>query len=85
MRRFFLLLTYIIFIGHCGSAQSQAAVSASEGGYGMLKTNIAVDYNHTWNRVDNGFSARASYEFFKNSNIIGKTKRAILENEMCNF
>ena len=67
MRRFFLLLAYIIFIGHCGSAQSQAAVSASEGGYGMLKTNIAVDYNHTWNRVDNGFSARASYEFFKNS------------------
>ena len=67
MKRFFLLLAYIIFIGHCGSAQSQAAVSASEGGYGMLKTNIAVDYNHTWNRVDNGFSARASYEFFKNS------------------
>lgn len=66
MKGIFVLLAYIIFIGHYMSAQSQAAVNASEGGYGMLKTNLAVDYNHTWNRLDNSFSARASYEFFSN-------------------
>ncbi|MDE7470240.1 MAG: hypothetical protein K2M57_02200 [Paramuribaculum sp.] len=66
MKRIITLLAAIVSIWGCVSAQSQAAVNASEGGYGMLKTNVAIDYNHTWNRVDNGFSARASYEFFRN-------------------
>ena len=51
------------------SAQSQAAVNVSEGGYGMLKTNIGVDYEHVWGMAGDCFSARVSYELFSNRNV----------------
>lgn len=53
----------------CSKAQSQTEVAASEGGYGMIRTNIAIQYDHTWGRVSDGFAARVSYEFIKKQNI----------------
>lgn len=48
------------------SAQTQADVNVSEGGYGLVKTNLNMLYNHGFGAIQNGFSARASYEFFSN-------------------
>lgn len=47
-------------------AQTQSDVNVSEGGYGMIKTNITVNYDHTWNAVSDGFGARVSYQAYKN-------------------
>lgn len=46
--------------------QTQSDVSISEGGYGMVKTNITTSYDHRWGDIQDGFSARVSYEFFRN-------------------
>lgn len=49
-----------------GLAQTQSDVNVSEGGYGMVKTNISVSADHTWGAVSDGFGARVSYEAYKN-------------------
>lgn len=51
------------------SAQSEADVRVSEGGYGIVKTNVTVIYDHTFGRVTDGFNARVSYEFLKKRHI----------------
>lgn len=48
------------------SAQTQADVNVSEGGYGLVKTNLNMSYDHGFGAIQDGFSARASYEFFRN-------------------
>ena len=48
------------------SAQTQADVNVSEGGYGLVKTNFNMSYDHGFGAIQDGFSARASYEFFRN-------------------
>lgn len=48
------------------SAQTQADVNVSEGGYGLVKTNLNMSYDHGFGTIQDGFSARASYEFFRN-------------------
>lgn len=47
-------------------AQSEADVNVSEGGYGMVKTNIHVGVDHAWGSVSDGFAARVSYEAYRN-------------------
>ena len=47
-------------------AQTQADVNVSEGGYGLVKTNLSMEYDHGFGSIQDGFSARASYEFFRN-------------------
>lgn len=47
-------------------AQTQSDVNVSEGGYGMIKTNISVNVDHAWGAVKDGFGARVSYEAYKN-------------------
>ncbi len=49
-----------------GLAQTQADVNVSEGGYGMVKTNISVNVDHTWGAVKDGFGTRVSYEAYNN-------------------
>ena len=44
-------------------AQTQSDVNVSEGGYGMVKTNIGMSYDHGFDNLKNGFSSRISYEF----------------------
>lgn len=48
-------------------AQSQAAVNMSEGGYGLLNTNISADYDHGWGKMKDSFSARIAYKFYRNN------------------
>ena len=43
-------------------AQTQADVNVSEGGYGLVKTNLSMEYDHGFGSIQDGFSARASYE-----------------------
>ena len=66
MKKIGFLLTFALFSGISLLAQSQAAVNVSEGGYGLLKTNIGVNYDHGWGVLEDGFAARVSYEFFSN-------------------
>lgn len=47
-------------------AQSENDVSVSSGGYGIIKTNMAANYDHGWGAIQDGFAARFSYEFFRN-------------------
>lgn len=46
-------------------AQSQTANNVSESGYGLVKTNLNVEYEHSWGQIRDEFEARASYEFLK--------------------
>lgn len=47
------------------SAQSQADNNVMEAGYGMVKTNLNAEYEHSWGQISDEFEARASYEFLK--------------------
>lgn len=44
-------------------AQTESDVRMSEGGYGLVRTNISVAYDHAWGDVLDSFNARVSYEF----------------------
>lgn len=59
--------TYLISVFSALSifAQSETGVRVSEGGYGIVKTNITVTCDHTFGKVSDGFNARVSYEFLK--------------------
>lgn len=46
--------------------QTQSDVNVSESGYGLVKTNITVDYGHGWGAVQDCFATRVSYEFLRN-------------------
>ena len=48
------------------TAQTQTDVNVSEGGYGLVKTNLNMSYDHGFGAIQDGFSARVSYEFFRN-------------------
>ena len=63
-------------------AQSQAAVNMSEGGYGLLKTNISVNYDHGWGKIEDSFSARVSYEFYRNSKFTVAANARFSSNEV---
>lgn len=57
------LLGFIISV----SAQEHRTDSiVSEGDYGMVRTNINITYDCTWGGLSDGFSARVSYQCFKN-------------------
>lgn len=64
MRRVILAAVTVLF-SLSSYAQTQSAVNVSEGGYGMVKTNISVNADHTWGAVSDGFGARVSYEAYK--------------------
>lgn len=57
----------LLLLSMVASAQTQSDVNVSEGGYGMVKTNISVGFDHTFGSVRHGFGARVSYEAYKNS------------------
>lgn len=59
-------ITTMMIISVCGYPQTQSDVGISEGGYGMVKTNINVSYDHNFGNITDGFGARVSYELFKN-------------------
>ncbi len=62
-----ILITAVAFLYSIAClAQTQSDVNVSEGGYGMVKTNISVSADHTWGAVRDGFGARVSYEAYKN-------------------
>lgn len=65
MRTLLFIIITLLSTTLC-SAQSQSDVSISEGGYGMVRTNITVGADHTWGAVSDGFSARVSYQAYKN-------------------
>lgn len=62
----YITIAIVIFAAISARAQTQSDVNVSEGGYGMVKTNITVNADHTWGSVSDGFGARVSYEAFKN-------------------
>lgn len=47
-------------------AQSHTVAPITERGYGMVKTNILVQYDHNWGDVSDGFSAKVSYQILRN-------------------
>lgn len=47
------------------NAQTQADANISEGGYGMVRTNISTNYSHGWGNVGDCFATRVSYEFLR--------------------
>ncbi len=61
-----LIATAIFLSSTICFAQTQSDVNVSEGGYGMVKTNISVHADHTWGAVSDGFGARVAYEAYKN-------------------
>lgn len=65
------LLLYLtsLFFAFTLCAQSEADVRVSEGGYGLVKTNITVTYDHTFGKVTDGFNARFSYEFLRQRHV----------------
>ena len=63
-----IILTCVVLLPFLSSAQSQATVNMSEGGYGMLKTSIGADYEYGWGATEDCFAAKISYEFFRNKN-----------------
>lgn len=48
-------------------AQTEADVNVSQGGYGMVRTNITTGYDHNWGKITNSYATRVSYEFLRNS------------------
>lgn len=66
--RLFIYITTLLcaIISH---AQSNSEIRVSEGGYGLIKTNVTVAYDHTFGKVTDGFNARVSYEFLKKRHI----------------
>lgn len=64
-----IISTIILLISFLSFAQTQSDVNVSEGGYGMVKTNISVNADHTWGAVRDGFAARVSYETYKNNRL----------------
>ncbi len=65
MRKLLIIAISFLCFNVC-KAQSQSDVNVSEGGYGMVKTNITVNADHAWGAVSDGFGARVSYEAYKN-------------------
>ncbi|MBD5356783.1 MAG: hypothetical protein HDR88_07245 [Bacteroides sp.] len=65
--RTLLIALYTFFIPLTLLAQTQAAVNVSEGGYGLVKTNLSIAYDHGFGTIQDGFSARVSYEAFRNN------------------
>lgn len=64
MKHLLLLLLYLSLC-QAAKAQGESAVKVSEGGYGLVRTNLSVEYEHSWGQVSDEFEARASYEFLK--------------------
>lgn len=50
-------------------AQSESDIQVSEGGYGLVRTNITITYDHTFGKVTDGFNGRVSYEFLKKKHV----------------
>ena len=63
-KKLVLIFCFILALLDC-KAQTQSDVNVSEGGYGMVKTNLGLSYDHGFGNLQNGFSSRISYEFFK--------------------
>lgn len=61
------VLTFIVILGISLSiySQTQSDISASEGGYGMVRTNLNLQYEHSWGEISDTFGARVSYECLK--------------------
>lgn len=60
-----IFIAALIFSSIASPAQSEADVNISQGGYGMVKTNMNTSYSHGWGAIEDVFSARVSYEFLK--------------------
>lgn len=65
MRKIIISFIFFAIAALLAPAQSQMALNMSEGGYGLLKTNFGVTYDHGWNSAVNGVSVRGSYEFLR--------------------
>lgn len=65
MRSLKEILVIFLFFTLKVCAQSETDVRVSEGGYGIVKTNITIVFDHTFGKITDGFDARVSYEFFK--------------------
>lgn len=63
MMRDYLLALFVLFGAMNLYAQSEAAVNVSQGGYGLVRTNMSVGYDRSWSTVRDCFDARVSYEF----------------------
>lgn len=66
LRPLLLVAFSLIFCAMNLLAQTQADVNVSEGGYGIVKTNLNMQYQQSWGQIDGTFAARASYEAFTN-------------------
>lgn len=62
MRKWLIAILFLTSTAEAMQGQSQATVGISEGGYGMVRTNIGVKYNRSWGHVGNAADVRASYE-----------------------
>lgn len=65
MRFQYVIFIILLFFTLDLYAQKGADVRVNKGGYGMVKTNITVAYDHAFGSVTDGFNARVSYEFLK--------------------
>lgn len=61
----YILLIFIFVFYISAFSQTQSDVNISEGGYGMVNTNIHVQYDHTRGQVSDGFGARVSYHMYR--------------------
>lgn len=46
-----LLLLLSLSLCLAAKAQGESAVKVSEGGYGLVRTNLSVEYEHSWEPV----------------------------------
>lgn len=58
----FLLASLIFTLPALGFSQNHRSVAITDMGYGMVKTNINLNYEHSWGQIDDNFHARASIE-----------------------
>lgn len=66
MRRIFATLITCLFYLISFSQTHTVSNSVRESGYGLIRTNMALAYDHGWGHIEDNFAARISYEFLKN-------------------
>lgn len=47
------------------AGQTQSDVNVSQGGYGLIKTNIATSCGYGWGNIESSFATRVSYEMIR--------------------
>ncbi len=60
-----LMVLLLILSALSGLSQTESDVNISQGGYGMVKTNIGLSYSRGFSTVRDGYDSRVSYEMVR--------------------